>query len=572
MRISPKQFLQGLLYLTPITLLALASCGGGGGGGSNTTLASYYTLSVSVAGISGVTTAASGVELRNGGDNLTVTTSGTYAFAHQVLSGSTYNISVLAQPSTTPAQVCTVAGPVGTMPAANTTVVVSCVTGYTIGGTAASSGGVTGLAAGTSVVLQNNGGDNLLVTAVSGVATTDFTFSTPVTSGYDVKVLTQPAGQSCSVSSGSNTTSSNVTNVLVACSTNTGTVTPDQHVYVANSGSNTAWTYAANGALSTTSPSPYSSNTGLTPSAIAVFGGKYAFVTNRSSNYVSAYSVTSGVLSVNPIANTATGNTPVAIAVHPTGKFVYVVNQLSNSISAYSITSTGTLAAIDADAITPDMQPSISTGTAYLPVAIAIDPAGTYAYVASQGDGTTNSCGNVPATGCITAYSIDQTTGALTQVPISGVSHYIATGTKPSSIAVDSTYVYVTNIVNKTVSVYSFSGGSGELVDTHTGNSTGLDPYSIAINPVSPYVYVANTGDDSVSVFSSAGGTLTTYPTGLSGGQPVSISVDSTGQYVYVANSGKNNISVFPVNGATLGAVLGPYGAGINPVSITTGP
>ena len=32
MRISPKQLLQGLLYLTPITLLALASCGGGGGG------------------------------------------------------------------------------------------------------------------------------------------------------------------------------------------------------------------------------------------------------------------------------------------------------------------------------------------------------------------------------------------------------------------------------------------------------------------------------------------------------------------------------------------------------------
>jgi len=32
MRISPKQLLQGLLYLTPIALLALASCGGGGGG------------------------------------------------------------------------------------------------------------------------------------------------------------------------------------------------------------------------------------------------------------------------------------------------------------------------------------------------------------------------------------------------------------------------------------------------------------------------------------------------------------------------------------------------------------
>jgi len=32
MRISPKQFLSGLLYAAPILLLALASCGGGGGG------------------------------------------------------------------------------------------------------------------------------------------------------------------------------------------------------------------------------------------------------------------------------------------------------------------------------------------------------------------------------------------------------------------------------------------------------------------------------------------------------------------------------------------------------------
>jgi hypothetical protein len=34
MRISPKQLLQGLLYLAPFTLFALASCGGGGGGSS----------------------------------------------------------------------------------------------------------------------------------------------------------------------------------------------------------------------------------------------------------------------------------------------------------------------------------------------------------------------------------------------------------------------------------------------------------------------------------------------------------------------------------------------------------
>jgi len=36
MRISPKQFMQGLLYAAPILLLALASCGGGGGSSTTT--------------------------------------------------------------------------------------------------------------------------------------------------------------------------------------------------------------------------------------------------------------------------------------------------------------------------------------------------------------------------------------------------------------------------------------------------------------------------------------------------------------------------------------------------------
>ena len=59
---------------------------------------------------------------------------------------------------------------------------------YTIGGT------VTGLT-GAGLVLQDNGGDNLTVSANA----TSFTFSTAVASGgaYSVTVLTQPAGQSC---------------------------------------------------------------------------------------------------------------------------------------------------------------------------------------------------------------------------------------------------------------------------------------------------------------------------------------------------------------------------------------
>src|SRR5260370_5406769 len=78
---------------------------------------------------------------------------------------------------------------------------------YSVGGT------VSGLSG--TVVLQDNGGDDL---SVSGNGT--FTFNTPLATGgaYSVTVKTNPAGQSCTVSNGSGTVASaNITNVAVSC-------------------------------------------------------------------------------------------------------------------------------------------------------------------------------------------------------------------------------------------------------------------------------------------------------------------------------------------------------------------
>lgn len=80
---------------------------------------------------------------------------------------------------------------------------------YTIGGT------VTGLGVGKSVVLQNNGGDNLTVSADGA-----FTFTTHLatSAAYDVRAFTQPALQTCTIANASGTVSgANVTNVTVTC-------------------------------------------------------------------------------------------------------------------------------------------------------------------------------------------------------------------------------------------------------------------------------------------------------------------------------------------------------------------
>ncbi|HSW26762.1 MAG TPA: hypothetical protein VLJ62_28665, partial [Burkholderiaceae bacterium] len=114
---------------------------------------------------------------------------------------------------------------------------------FTIGGT------VSGLA-GSGLVLQNNGGDDLSVAANAS----SFTFASSLANGtpYDVSVRTQPAGQTCTVQNGSGSATANVAGVAVACTSNGGP-TPlvaramatgyGNSLVVANDGTVWAWGY-----------------------------------------------------------------------------------------------------------------------------------------------------------------------------------------------------------------------------------------------------------------------------------------------------------------------------------------
>ena len=82
---------------------------------------------------------------------------------------------------------------------------------YAIGGK------VSGLSA-SGLVLQDNGGDNLTVSSGS----TSFTFPTKLAGGaaYAVTILTQPSGETCSLSGATgNVSGADVSNVSVSCVT-----------------------------------------------------------------------------------------------------------------------------------------------------------------------------------------------------------------------------------------------------------------------------------------------------------------------------------------------------------------
>jgi hypothetical protein len=177
---------------------------------TETTASTTYTVGGAVSGLSGTL-----ILQNNATDDLSVTADGAVTFPTALADAATYAVTITTQPS---GQTCTVTNGSGTISSANVSnVSVSCSTAvdpdssttYTVGGA------VSGLSG--TLVLQNNGADDLTVTADGAV-----TFPTALADAapYAVTVTTQPSGQTCTVTNGSGTISSaNVSNVSVACST-----------------------------------------------------------------------------------------------------------------------------------------------------------------------------------------------------------------------------------------------------------------------------------------------------------------------------------------------------------------
>jgi hypothetical protein len=172
-----------------------------------------YNLNVDVTGLNG-----GNLVLQNNDDSLTF--SSDHIQTISILDdGSSYDIDITNQP-TMPNQTCQFISPdSGLINGADVTVNIECITNqYSVGGT------VSGLANGSSVTLQNNAGDDLVVSAEG-----NFTFNTLLDDGtaYDVSVLTQPTSphQLCTVSYSSGfLTGENVTDIQVYCASQVHTI------------------------------------------------------------------------------------------------------------------------------------------------------------------------------------------------------------------------------------------------------------------------------------------------------------------------------------------------------------
>ena len=164
-----------------------------------------YAIGGTISGLVGTVVLATA-----GSPDLEVSSLGTFAFPKPLATGTTYDVKIKYQP-VGPSQTCVVTSGSGTVTVAEVTdIAIACTTDqHTIGGK------VSGLGGGT-VMLQNKGADDVMVTADGA-----FTFPTAVDSGssYAITVVMPPVGRKCVVIGANGIVGgSSVTNVSVTCS------------------------------------------------------------------------------------------------------------------------------------------------------------------------------------------------------------------------------------------------------------------------------------------------------------------------------------------------------------------
>jgi 6-phosphogluconolactonase len=289
----------------------------------------------------------------------------------------------------------------------------------------------------------------------------------------------------------------------------------------------------------------------------------FAYVTDEDSNSVSTYAIKakSGALKQIKRSPFQAGSYPIGVAIDPSGAFAYVADY-GKRVSAYSVNATS-------GALTPVKGSPFKAGLH--PVGVAIAPSGTFVYVTNYGANT------------VSAFLVNASSGALTQIAGSP----FAAGVHPTGIAIDPSgaFAFVTNFGSKkfgsnNVSAYAINTSSGALTQVSGSPfATGSGPYWIAVDPTGKFAYVADYDSNDVSAYAinTSSGALKPVKGSpfKAGSEPQGVAIDPGGKFAYVANYGSGDISGYAINassgilmkvqGSPFKTVPGPQEVAIDP-------
>ncbi len=426
------------------------------------------------------------------------------------------------------------------------------------------SAAVSGLQAGKSLVLLNNGRNDTVVSANGTIV-----LSKPIPSGspFSVTVATQPAGETCGASPGTHASgfgNANVT-VTIVCVPNTYTIggmvsglMDSGGGVVLQNNHGTPMTINSNGAFTFALP--------------AASGGTYAVTVLTPPNGESCTVANgNGTIGAANVTNVSVGCAPLPF------RLTVSVFGISNTAGLVLQNNGGDDLPIPSSTVYV-FKTLVSSGSPYN-VTVSAQPPGHTCFVIS-GSGTVTAdtvvtvvcpwhvayMSGAPNTNALYGYYIDEQLGML--IPF-GIGPF-ASGNSPGFIVIspDGRFAYVITGDN-TVWVYTIDATTGALNHIATNPvSLGASPITIdtrdsqiTLNPAGSAAYViepvVNIGPSSNSVYgfdiNPASGDFTpmTGSPFATGTEPTAITLNPEGTFAYVAAVGPQQVDAYTVNGAT---------------------
>ena len=289
--------------------------------------------------------------------------------------------------------------------------------------------------------------------------------------------------------------------------------------------------------------------------------GDYVYVANATNDSVAGFAVGTGTLTAISGSPYALGYSPTAVAVNPADSILFVAS--NGGIYTYSIGSSGVLTLLSSG-VTSGLNDVVS---------MAVSPDGQWLF-ALDGIATAN---------VVTVYEFQiSSNGALTPQTSGGATYTgswtITAPASPVTAPVPSALTAAT--VTSGVYVFVALGTGGELaIPFNTGSGVQLTPTqyvipagnsiytsdnALAVNNSILYVARGNsTSVGTIVAYNVTNGSLSLVGQAATGVQPASIVLNQAGTDVYVANRTDNTISGFSIGSGGAPTALATYSSGL---------
>ena len=212
--------------------------------------------------------------------------------------------------------------------------------------------------------------------------------------------------------------------------------------------------------------------------------GHFAYVGNVGANTISGFMIDPSTGALTPVPGSPFSAAPATgaqgIATHPNDQLVYVSDSGTNNVGVFTFDHTSGMLNLPGTLFGPP------SGTISDPVSITLDPMGRFAYTANNRPSTC--CPN----GSVTAYTVDPNTGALTFVNNYPVG---TSAGGPAMVAIDPTGSFAYVAGGGQVAAFNIDSTTGALTAIPGSPFTAaLNTLWVAVDPNGKFVYVTDHG------------------------------------------------------------------------------